>query len=405
MFPAIGVIISGARCSGPAGAPARRKKYAIVTKVTIILHGHFVLSIVDRYLFREVAQTWGAVTLVLLLILVSNRFAQFLGEAAAGSLPGGAVLTLIGLAALNYLLIVVPVGLFFAIMLALGRLYRDSEMTALRACGIGSWQVYRPVMAFTALLALALVVLSLEVGPWGVATSDAVRHRAERKAEFTHFEAGRFKSPGGDGVFYAEGVGAGGRLRGVFAETHSHGEVQIVSAESGVQEPAPDGNGRMLVLANGYRYQGTPGTANFRMARFKHYGVRIASSGAGYASSSTDAMPTAALWGLSTPKASAEIQWRIAFPVSALVLAFLAVPLARTHPRQGRYGKLFAAILVYVIYSNVLGVARVWVERGLAPAAIGLWWVPVSAIILALVLLWRQRELRHYPRLAEGSAA
>ncbi|HET7676196.1 MAG TPA: LPS export ABC transporter permease LptF [Gammaproteobacteria bacterium] len=365
------------------------------------------LSLVDRYLLRETAQTWAAVTLVLLVILVSNRFALLLGDAAAGTLAAGSVFALIGLAALNYLVIIIPVGLFFGIMLALGRLYRDSEMTAMMACGIGSWNIYRPVMLFTGLLVVVLAVLALNVSPWAAASSDAVRARGEHEAEFTHFEAGRFKSPGNNGgVFYAEAVDSDGRLHHVFAETHTGGEVQIVSAASGVQAPAPDGNGRFLILTDGYRYQGVPGTAGFRVARFKHYGVRIAPGASGYSQGTdTAAQPTAALWSMPTAEARAEIEWRIAMPVSALVLAFLAVPLARTHPRQGRYGKLFAAVLVYIIYSNVLAVARVWVEREWIPGPVGLWWVPAVTVVLALVLLWRQRELRRYSPLEGATPA
>ncbi|HET7306494.1 MAG TPA: LPS export ABC transporter permease LptF [Gammaproteobacteria bacterium] len=354
-----------------------------------------MLGIVDRYIFREVLQTWGAVTLVLMLILVSNQFASYLGDAAAGTLPGGAVLTLVGLAALNYLLIVVPVGLFFAIMLALGRLYHDSEMTAMRACGVASWDVYRPVMLFTLMLTIGLAVLSLEVSPWVVATSDAVQNLAQRQAEFTHFEAGRFKSVGGNGIFYAEGVAPDGRLKDVFAENHQQGEVRIVAADAGVQKPAPDGHGRFMVLRDGWRYQGTPGKADFRIARFDKYGVRIKPGGS-YSASDISGKPTASLWRTPTTEARAEIEWRIAIPVSALVLAFLAVPLSRLQPRQGRYGKFFAAVLTYIIYSNVLGAARIWVEHQAVPVGIGLWWVPGVAVVAAVLLLWRQRELKAY---------
>jgi lipopolysaccharide export system permease protein len=354
--------------------------------------------IVDRYIFREIAQTWGAVTLVLLLILISNRVAHFLKAAAAGTLPGSAVLTLVGLAALKYLLIVVPIGLFFAVMLALGRLYRDSEMTALRACGIAAWNIYRPIMLFSLMLTVGLAVLSLEASPWIAATTETVQHVARHRARFTQFEGGQFKSAGDNGIFYSKEVSPSGELLNVFAERDVQGEAQIVAAKSGVEKAAPDDNGQLLVLQHGYRYQGTPGQPDFRIAKFKNYGVRIHSSAANYTTKDIDAKPTPELWNQPDPKARAEVEWRLAIPVSVLVLAFLAVPLARVRPRQGRYGKLFAAILVYIIYQNVLGVARVWVEREMVPGGIGLWWVPGAAVLVALFLLWRQRELRLYPR-------
>ena len=104
-----------------------------------------MLRILDRYIFREIASTWLAVTLVLLAILLTNQFARVLGEVAKGKLPKGAAMDVIGLSAVQYLTVLVPIGLFLSIMLALGRLYRDSEMSALMACGIGPAALYRPL--------------------------------------------------------------------------------------------------------------------------------------------------------------------------------------------------------------------------------------------------------------------
>jgi lipopolysaccharide export system permease protein len=341
------------------------------------------------------------VSLVLLLILVSNSFARYLGQAAAGTLPGGAVLNLVGLASLKYLLIVVPVGLFFGIMLALGRLYNDSEMTAMRACGIASWNVYRPIMLFAVMLTIGLTVLSLEVSPWVATRSADVRQQAKSEARFTHFEAGRFKSAGDNGIFYARAIGAGGTLKHIFAASRQPDGDRVVIADSGIEQPVERGTGTLMVLRHGYRYEGRPGEADFRIARFKRYGVRIHPGGKRHRTPDVDQKPTAELWAAPGAGARAELEWRIAIPVSALVLAFLAVPLARTQPRQGRYGRLFAAILVYIIYSNVLGVARVWVERQIGPGtSVGLWWVPAIGVAVAIVLLWRQRELKLYARAA-----
>ncbi len=339
----------------------------------------------------------------MLLILVSNSFARYLGQAAAGTLPGGAVLSLVGLASLKYLLIVVPVGLFFGIMLALGRLYNDSEMTAMRACGIASWNLYRPIMLFAVMLTIGLTVLSLEVSPWVATTTSKVRQHAKSEARFTHFEAGRFKSAGDNGIFYARAIGSGGTLKHIFAASREPDGERIVVADSGIEQAAKRGTGTLMVLRHGYRYEGTPGKADFRIARFKRYGVRIHPGGSARATRDIDQKPSAELWAMPGAKARAELEWRIAIPVSALVLAFLAVPLARTQPRQGRYGRLFAAILVYIIYSNVLGVARVWVERRIGPGvSLGLWWVPAIGVAAALVMLWRQRELQLYARPAKS---
>lgn len=361
------------------------------------------LGIIDRYIGREVARTWGGVTVVLLLILVSNSFARYLGDAAAGKLPADAVLVLAGLAALKYLMIVMPVGLFLGIMLALGRLYSESEMTAMRACGVSTWQVYRPVMLFSLIIALGLAVLSLGVSPWVATKTDMVRQNAKQQAKFTHFQAGSFKRHGDNGVFYSQSVSPDGRLLGVFAlRLSDDGSAQLVTATDGVQQADGNSQGQLLVLQDGYRYEGVPGQADFRIADYRSYGIRIRPKAVSIDSDELETTPTVTLWGMASRAARAERQWRIVIPLSVLVLAFFAVPLSRTRPRQGRYGKLFAAILVYITYQNVAGVARVWVEKGIAPALVGLWWVPILAVIWALVLLWKQRELRRYHRSVEA---
>jgi len=144
--------------------------------------GPFVIRIVDRYLAKETALTVAAVTGVLMLILLSNRFAVLLGDAAAGRLPRDTVFTLLGLASINYFIVVLPVSLFLAVMLALGRLYRDSEMTTLMACGVGPAQVYRPLVAIALVIAVGLAAMSLQVAPWAQHMSHIINNAARHNA-------------------------------------------------------------------------------------------------------------------------------------------------------------------------------------------------------------------------------
>lgn len=354
-----------------------------------------MLGIIHRYLLKETVQTWGAVTLVLLLILISNRFAQFLGEAAAGNLPQAAVFKLLALSTISYLTVIVPVGLFFAAMLALGRFYRDSEMTAMMACGIGPGEVYRALMVFAGILAIVLAGLALEAGPWAAAATNTVRKDAEKQAEIGSFEAGRFKTPSdGKGVFYAERVaGNGKQLRKVFMEKRDGRVVYTVTAARGTQVRDPETGEKMLVLEEGYRYEVTPGSARIKTVKFAEHGMKVEAGSADYSTTSRDVIPTATLWNSSSRRDTAELQWRISVPLTALVLCLLAVPLARTTPRQGRYGKLLLAVLVYIVYSNMLGVARVWVERGRVSTTFGIWWVHILVAVLALFMLARQQSV------------
>ncbi|MDE2090761.1 MAG: LPS export ABC transporter permease LptF [Gammaproteobacteria bacterium] len=348
--------------------------------------------IVDRYLVRETVLTWAAVTAILMLILLSNRFALLLGDAAAGRLPRDTVFELLGLASVSYFIVVIPVSLFLAVMLALGRLYRDSEMTTLMACGVGPGQIYRPLMSIAVVLALVLAGLSLEVAPWAVRLTNIIRTYGQHSAQVGSFESGRFKvDQDGRGVLYAAGVSADGHaLQNVFIQGLNGQRQDVISANSGTRQVSDDSGAGSLVLHDGYRYDGIPGQANYRIVKFAEHGIRISPSAPNLGPEGYEAMSTHSLLKLSDPAADSELQWRLSVPLATLLLTFLAVPLARTSPRQGRYGKLFAAILTYVIYSNLLGIARVWLEKDILPRSIGIWWVPALLLLATLTLLLQQ---------------
>lgn len=348
--------------------------------------------IVDRYLVRETVLTWAAVTGILMLILLINRFALLLGDAAAGRLPRDTVFELLALASVSYFIVVIPVSLFLAVMLALGRLYRDSEMTTLMACGVSPGQIYRPLMAVAVMLALILAALSLEVAPWAVRLTTIIKTYGKHNAQVGSFESGRFKiDQDGRGVLYAAGVSADGHtLQDVFIQGPNGLRQEVISANSGTRQTSDESGAGILVLHDGYRYDGMPGHADFRTVQFAEHGIRISPSVPNLGQEGYEEMPTHVLLHSSDLAAASELQWRLSVPLAALLLTFLAVPLARTSPRQGRYGKLFAAILTYVIYSNLIGIARVWLEKDIFPRGVGIWWVPLLLLLATLVLLYQQ---------------
>lgn len=348
-----------------------------------------MFRILDRYIFREVLATWFVVASVLLFVLLTNQFARVLGQAAADKLPKEAVFTMLWLTSVQYLTVLVPIALFLAIMLAFARLYRDSEMAALMACGSGPRRLYRPILLLALLLVVGVGWLSLEIGPRAAVDARQIRDDAARELELGNFEAGRFVRAGsGEAVFYAGGVAEDGRLRDVFIQHRDGGRVEVALAENG--ELRVDGERQMLILYDGRRYEGVPGERSFRIVRFAEHGIPLELPAAEGHAEDPELMPTAALIGSSDVARIAELQWRLSMPLSALLLGLLAVPLSRTRPRQGRYGNLAVAILVYIVYSNLLGAARVWTEQQIVPAAIGLWWVHALVLLLTIALLLHQ---------------
>ncbi len=349
------------------------------------------MKILDRYVLREAARTWAAVTAVLLFILLSNQFARVLGDAAKDKLPRDAVFSVIGLTALQYLTVLIPFGLFLAIMLALARLYRDSEMPAMMACRMGPGAMYRPLAWLAVPLALLVGWLSLDLGPRALREVQRIATAAEQRVDLSAIEPGRFTSAGqGDTIIYAERVDRDGSLSNVFLQRRIGGALEVVLAERGSQRPSADAGTRYIVLENGRRYEGRPGEHQFRIVEFAEHGIPYKVPAPREPDFDAEARTTDELLASNDLQAAAELQWRVSVPVSALLLAFLAVPLAKSRPRQGRYGKMLAGVLVYFIYFNLLGAAQVWVEQGELSPAFGMWWVHALIFLLGLVLLGAQ---------------
>jgi len=348
-----------------------------------------MFRILDRYIFREIAQTWLAVTMVLLFILLTNQFARVLGDVAKDKLPRDAIFQIIGLTGLQYLTILVPIGLFLSIMLALGRLYRDSEMPAMMACRVGPFGIYRPLSWIMIPLVVGVGWLAMDVGPRALTEIERIGLEARRQADLASIEAGRFTGDRtGRAVIYAEKVLGPGIVENVFLQRRAAGgRVEVVVAERGEQRDSDDPNTRFFILYNGWRYEGVPGTSNFRVMEFREHGIPYRLPSVESPRLEPRAMLIAGLLASSDPEYVAELHWRIGVPMATLILALIAVPLSRSQPRQGRYGRLAIGLLVFIIYFNLLSAGKAWLEQGTVPGNVGLWWVHGLMLSFALGML------------------
>jgi len=347
-----------------------------------------MFRILDRYIFREIAQSWLAVTVVLLAILLTNQFARVLGDVAKDKLPKDAIFQIIGLTALQYMTILVPIALFLAIMLALGRLYRDSEMPAMMACRVGPADIYRPLSWLLIPLALAVGWLATEIAPGALSQIERIGVEARRQADLASIEPGRFTADSREGaVVYAESVLGPGTVENVFLQRQQEGTVEVVIAERGEQVASDDPDTRYFVLRNGRRYEGVPGTSRFRVMEFAEHGIPYRLPNLQDPDLEPRAMRTADLVRSGNAEEVAELHWRIGIPLATFVLAIIAVPLSRSQPRQGRYGRLAIGLLVFIIYFNLLSAGKAWLEQGIVPSSAGLWWVHGLMLSCALLLL------------------
>jgi lipopolysaccharide export system permease protein len=294
--------------------------------------------------------------------------------------------------------LVVPFALALGVMFGLGRMYRDNEMVVMSACGVGPGRIYKPLLACSLLVALGLAVLSLYISPSVQAISNQLKADAQQQANLTALGAGRFNDlQGGKVTFYAQRLSADRRqMENLFILVHDRERperpVQLLTAQTATRTQDLDSGDDFLMLKNGYRYLGQPGAANYQIMQFGEYGVRVDLPDVSPQDKRREATPSLRLLRSTDPWDIAELQWRLVMPLSAIVLVVLAVPLSRSEPRQGRYGKLVLAILLFLIYYNLIGTAQSWVGRGILPPQIGLWWVPLLPLLLA-VLLYRGRAI------------
>lgn len=348
--------------------------------------------IIFRYIAREVLATMLAVSAVLLLIIMSGRFVRYLAEAAAGKLDAGVLLTLMGFRLPSFLELIIPLGFFIAVLLSYGRLYVDSEMTVLSACGMSEGRLVYYTLLIAVAVAGLVAVFSLYVSPLGVQASEAVLAEQRSRTEFETLKPARFhKLSSRDGVSYAQSVSADKRrLENVFlaGSGETQEKLSVLTASSGETVMHPLNGKRYLVLENGYQYRGQPGEADYEVVRFGRYSQYVPEPEyEARAKKATDSMTTVELLQANTPEASAALQWRFSIPVLVIVIGLLAVPLSRTQPRKGRYVKMIPAILLYIIYVVSSSAARGWLEEGKAPTPYLLWLVHGFFFAFAMVLL------------------
>lgn len=353
-------------------------------------------GILHRHVLREVAVNVLVIALVLLVVLASYQLSFVLGRAARGEVPGTMVPELALLSARTSLTVILPFALLLGIVLALGRLYHDNEITAAQAGGMPT----RVLFAAAGILGIPAVVLSAWAafidGPHAARRVVELRTQAQRSATLRQLLPGSFRPLGAGITLYFRDIAADGSLQEVFVqrEPQAGQRMQVLLARSATQRVAGDGSAWLVELADGNSYEGSPGSADWRIASFSRQLLRIPMPQARLRGPPRmDGLGNRELLAAAGPRQLAELHWRIGWVVATLVLGLLAVPLARLHPRQGRHARLPWAVLLFAMYAGLLTAGRTMLARGELPMAAGLWWVH-AAVLLAGGLLLRAERLR-----------
>jgi len=361
-----------------------------------------MLSIIDRYILREVVKVFIAVFGTVLLIVFGMLFLQTLEQVNAGALNPDLVLRFMGLKVARDVAALLPPVFFIAVLAALGRMARDSELIALGACGLGPAQTYRSLFLAAIPIAMLTSWLSFHLSPLAAGEIQQIRARQkEQVQQIATIKAGRFyQQADGQITVYVEEIQDNSSLRNIFIHDRRDGEMRLILSDRGMLRNDKPSGEQFVTLLEGRRYDGMPGEPDYALGEFEKYNLRVEPRELEAMRTSKRATyRTGELVGSDDIKDKAELQQRISGPLAVLTLTILSVPLTTKSPRQSGAWRLFLAFLTYFSFFNLQRVATGWYEMGATPPWLGSLWYQVLILVLVLGVLvpdgaWLKRVRR-----------
>ncbi|GAW96660.1 MULTISPECIES: LPS export ABC transporter permease LptF [Colwellia] len=361
--------------------------------------------IIFRYLLKEVAKTQLAVFFVLMTIFISQKFVRVLGDASEGSIPGQLVMTFIALKIPDLAGFILPLSLFLGVLLAYGRIYADSEMTVLHACGVSEWYVVRVTLVLAVITAIVTGIFTLYLAPLASEYQYQVKEELAADSGLSALVSGRFQQTGNQDavVFIHDKDRETNSFNKVFVAQLPKGEhsgasiinSSLVYARTGRVYEDESGS-QQLVLGDGIRYHRDADSGEFQSVAFDKYYIQIKDQEVEHQHRKLSALTTLELYNNDNPELEsayrATIQWRMSFPLICIILIFIAVPLSVVNPRQGKFGKLLPALMLFLGYLLLLTSMRSAIEKNAIPSVIGLWPVHISALFIGIMLLMKERS-------------
>lgn len=352
------------------------------------------MQIFKKSLSNELLATAGATFLILLGILIAQRAGYLVRIAARGFIPNDAIFTMLGLGIIKFLPIILSLTIFLSVLLTLSRWHRDSEMAIWFSSGLSMSSWIRPILTFALPVIVAIALLSFFVTPWATQKVEDYRVQLKSRDELSSISPGVFKETGnGDRIYFVEGFDQlGNVVKNVFVQSTQHQKTGVIIASQGSRFKAENGD-NFIVLEKGRRYESKPNSAEVSTTEFERYAIRVETKEVLRGPDESPAKNTRQLLNSAENQDKAELQWRLSIPISALVLVLLAVPLSFVDPRAGRSLNLMFAVLIYMVYSNMLSIFQAWVTQGKLNHWVGLWPAHILFILLAIYLYYRRTYL------------
>lgn len=348
-----------------------------------------------RALTRELGLTTGAVLTVLIAIALVVLFIRLLGDVARGELANEAVFAFLGFSLLYFLPVLMTIALFAGVLLPLSRMWRENEMVIWFSAGLSLTQWLRPVLTFAIPFSLIILLLTLVLNPWAQTKKNEYRQDLRSRSESSLIAPGLFaESSAGQRVYYVESLNPlTGIVRNVFMQSRIDGQLGLVVAREGSHTELEDGS-RYLVFKDGRRYEGTPGRLDYRIVQFERYWMRLDPVAVNGKATGVRQAQVDELLEDASPQARAELLWRLGVPVSALVLAAMAIPLSFVNTRARRSHGLVIALLLYFVYNNLLSFSQAWVAQGKLDLWLGVLTSHLPMVLAVLALFYLRTRLR-----------
>lgn len=350
-----------------------------------------LLMLYQRTLLRELTLTVAGILVVLVSIALVTLFIRLLGDAARGDVANEAVMTFLGFSLLYFLPVLLSLSLFIGVLLVFTRLWRDSEMVIWLNTGLSLYQWIGPVLKLAIPLVLIITALTSVVIPWSLSKKNEYREELKSRSETSLITPGLFaEAQQGKRVYFVEGLNPfTGVIKNVFLQSEDDDKIGIVFAEEGENHLESDG-ARYLILKNGRRYEGTPGMGDYSSMEFKYYWIRLEPGVIRDSSKSSKQAYLSTLLHSSDPVYKGELIWRLGVPLTATVLALMAIPLAVVNNRSRRSFSLIGALLIYFIYNNLQSVGQALVVEERIHAVTG-FLIGHLPMIFVLILLYLNR--------------
>lgn len=356
--------------------------------------------IIRRYLVKQVVSTSLVVVALLTLIMMGGQLIKQFGRAAMGRVDPSILFSIIGYRLPEFLTLILPLGFFIGLMLVFGRLYVDHEMAVLNGSGISRIQVARLLIPLTIIYLFVQTVMMVWLSPWGLRQYEQLVSTQAVRTGFDLVRPREFISSGAYTIYAGSLSEDRKNLKDIFfyqrAEKEGKPDVMILAKEATRVEMANE-TASVVDLIQGRRYEVYPGTPKYTQAEFQSYRLRLENDKeAKFESGEVEGLPIEKLFAVKNdPVIESELGWRIFVPFSMIVALMLATALCEVSPRQGRYLKLFPALLIFASLIVALMAIKTRISKGEA----GIWAYPAVLFVYAIAAALFSRKQKLAPKI------